>query len=156
MNKIIITLTCFLLATSINSCKKECRDGYNKNSGIIVSDFNFGDCASSNEVYHNPENLEFFINNNEDYHNLFFATSCINSSDTLYNKIDFSKFTLLGNDAGSDGGFDKNVAYFPNENTCIYTIKGVKGCFGPKYYNKVHLVLINKIPDSTIVKFVVL
>lgn len=162
VNYWVLIFVFFQLLAILNSCRKPCilKDGDSGNSGIIVSDFNFGECFNN---YGSPtafgEN-EYVISDDSTFQSLALALryDFVNRPEckiAVPVVIDFSKHSLLGKNADGDcqAYFKRKVERDDLNKQYIYTIE-VKSCgICKRLQYSMNWVLVPKLPQGSTVKF---
>ncbi len=155
---ILVLVVCGMGGIAVIGCEKPpiCIGGKDENGGIIVSEFDFGDCFNQYSV---PAN-EWVITNDSLYQLLKTALEKYpkDGCDTTHlPPIDFSKYTLLGK--RTEGGcrlYNKRKVIDDKVNKqYIYEIK-VKQCgICKRLVTNMNWVLVPKLPPGYSVKFII-
>lgn len=161
MKTIFNSIFILLLYFQNTGCQKPCLSSDDKNSGIIVSEFEIGSsCFTLGRSSSYPMVEEFVIDNDSAYKswidtvNIFYNPQC---SSAVTPSIDFTKYTLLGKyaEGGCEVKFVREVIQDDLQKSFIYTI-GVDECgICKKLQFSWNWVLVPKLPQGYSVKFIV-
>ncbi len=157
MKKLIVPA--FLILASIvvllNGCEKDedpCVNPYDTVSGVVVSDYQFGECVSTLGML----SQNYIIENKDAFEALpILPSDNGNCNQQNISTIDFDRYALLGlyADGACDVIFDRNVEQDTQNKKYIYTVSRTLCNSCERHEYSMNWVLVPKLPTGYTVEF---